>query len=806
MTDEKKAIRKNLSREAIYEITHCRAVYIMAFIVPLIIMLAIYIMRGIYPFGDSVYLRSDMYHQYAPFFSNLWDKIRNGGSLQYSWDIGMGSNFLALYGYYLSSPINWFIALFPKKNLLEIMDYIIMIKIALSSFTFTYYLCKHRGKISITAAIFGLFYGLSGFTTAYSWNIMWLDSVVLLPLIVLGLERLVKEHKGLLYTITLGLAILSNYYIAIMICLSMVIYFFVLIISENLGNKKNYMKSIFCFIGYSLLAGGVASVLLLPEMAALQYTASSDFSFPKVMTRYFSFFAMFKRHLINVDVHLGLEHHPNIYCGVAAFVLVPLFVMSKKISKKEKITKMIALFIFLTAFNMNIPNFIWHGFHFPNSLPCRQSFIYVFLILEICYEAAVNIRDYSEKQLAGSMWGVLLFLMYIGNSLGDKDIDFRSIYLSGIFIVIYVLFFFFIKKWKQYTSYFLVAIFAVAIVEVTMNTEKTGYGTTVRSAYLKDYDGVNTVINDVEKNDTSFYRIHKYKGYRSKNDATWNNFHSTSTFSSTAYAGLTSFYGSLGLEHSTNAYALNGATPLIYSIFNVKYLLTNEHMPDNDIFTYYSGNDGEFLYKNEYKKHLAATLFADILQKGQVQEQTASEKQGEETEVKQETQVSTDKNEEEHREYHEEENKQASSEEKTDIREEKDATVQRDNNATVEKKEETKGKQKEETKDSPIMKQWKELKAKHPDALLLFRVGDFYEMYEQDAKRGAEVLGITLTKRNTQAGPYMAGFPHHALDTYLPKLIRAGERVAICDQLEAPKQKQEEQNTEEQQRSGGMKR
>lgn len=196
----------------------------MAFIVPLIIMLAIYIMRGIYPFGDSVYLRSDMYHQYAPFFSNLWDKIRNGGSLQYSWDIGMGSNFLALYGYYLSSPINWFIALSLKESF---RDYGLYNndKIALSSFTFTYYLCKHRGKISITAAIFGLFYALSGFTTAYSWNIMWLDSVVLLPLIVLGLERLVKEHKGLLYTITLGLAILSNYYIAIMICLSMVIYF-----------------------------------------------------------------------------------------------------------------------------------------------------------------------------------------------------------------------------------------------------------------------------------------------------------------------------------------------------------------------------------------------------------------------------------------------------------------------------------------------------------------------------------------------------------------------------------------------------
>ena len=90
-------------------------------------------------------------------------------------------------------------------------------------------------------------------------------------------------------------------------------------------------------------------------------------------------------------------------------------------------------------------------------------------------------------------------------------------------------------------------------------------------------------------------------------------------------------------------------------------------------------------------------------------------------------------------------------------------------------------------KYSSIMKQWKELKGKHPDALLLFRIGDFYEMYKQDAKRGSEVLGITLTKMNESKDFHLAGFPHHALDTYLPKLIRAGERVAICDQLESKK-------------------
>lgn len=90
---------------------------------------------------------------------------------------------------------------------------------------------------------------------------------------------------------------------------------------------------------------------------------------------------------------------------------------------------------------------------------------------------------------------------------------------------------------------------------------------------------------------------------------------------------------------------------------------------------------------------------------------------------------------------------------------------------------------------TPMMKQYFDLKAKHPDAVMLFRCGDFYETYSEDAVTASEILGITLTKRANGQGKTveMAGFPHHALDTYLPKLIRAGRRVAICDQLEDPK-------------------
>ena len=186
--------------------------YFIAFFLPIVIMVVMFIGREIYPFGENCYLRSDMYHQYCPFFSELWYKIRNGGSLMYSWEIGLGSNFLALYGYYLSSPLNWFIGFFPHKYMIEMMNIIIIIKLSLSAVTFTYYIDKRFNRQNITIAMFGVFYALCGFTAAFSWNLMWFDCFLLLPLVILGLERLVYEDKGILYTITLGLTILSNYY------------------------------------------------------------------------------------------------------------------------------------------------------------------------------------------------------------------------------------------------------------------------------------------------------------------------------------------------------------------------------------------------------------------------------------------------------------------------------------------------------------------------------------------------------------------------------------------------------------------
>ncbi len=588
------------SKKYNYTAIRGKIVYILAFIIPMVILIAIYFARGIFPFGDSTYLRSDMYHQYLPFYSELWNKIHDHTGFTYSWNIGLGINFTALYAYYLSSPVNWLIFLFPHKYLIEVMNVIIILKISAASVTFTYYICKRFNTEKIYVSVFGMFYALSGYLAAYSWNIMWLDCVLLLPLIFLGLERLVREKKCFLYCLTLALAILSNYYISIMICITMVIYFVFLIIRYSKGNLKWYLITFKNFAAFSLLAGGLAAVLLIPVMYALGYTVSSNITFPKAFTEYFPILQMLARHLMNVETHLALEHHPNIYCGVAVFLLIPLYIMNKKINTREKVGKIIILLIFLVAFNMNVFNFIWHGFHYPNSLPCRQSFIYIFILLTMCYDAIKDIKFYSRSELTASLWTAIGFLLLCDQFFTEDVIDFKIIYISGFFIALYMLLMYFYRSRRIPYMLFLFLFFTSTILECALNYEETALGTTNRTYYLEDNEDITLLLETAKNLSDTFYRVEKYSGVRTKNDAAWHDYQSVSTFSSTANGGLSRLYGYLGMENSTNAYSYNGATFLSSALLGVKYVLSDTQMIENDLLSYVASSGERYLYQNNY--------------------------------------------------------------------------------------------------------------------------------------------------------------------------------------------------------------
>ena len=578
--------------------------YIAAFFVPVVIMIIIFAQRGIFPFGEESFLRTDMYHQYAPFFSEFRHKLAEGGSLLYSWDIGLGVNFAALYAYYLASPLNWLLILCPGKYVIEFMTAAIVLKIGLAGLSFTCYLRKRSGVPDFGACFFGIFYALSGYMAAYSWNIMWLDCIVLFPLILLGLEQLVREKKGLLYCISLALSILSNYYISIMICIFMVIYFAVLMVLDWENFKDGWGKCIGLFAGCSLLAGGLAAAVLLPEIFALQSTASGEMSFPQTVESYFSIVDMLARHIGNVQVEIGLEHWPNIYCGTAVLMLFLLYLVCRNISLREKAVYCSLLLFFLASFSVNVLNFIWHGFHYPNSLPARQSFIYIALMLTVCFQAYRNLDRFSDRSILAAFLGAVSFVLLSQKFReGDEAYHFAVFYGAVFFLAVYAGLMVLYRRRgqgergrKRAALAALLTLFTVC-VEAAVNTTCTSVTTTSRTAYTADNGAVETLAASL-KGSTDFYRIEK-TDQRTKNDGAWMHFPSVSLFSSMAHADVTEFMKSLGCEGSTNAYSITGSTPFVDCLLSVKYAFYPREQ-SMDRLEYVQDYQGTYLYANRY--------------------------------------------------------------------------------------------------------------------------------------------------------------------------------------------------------------
>lgn len=555
-----------------------------AWAIPSGIMLFLFIINGIFPFGDRSFLYSDMYHQYMPFFTEFMNKVKAGESLYYSWNVGIGSNFLALYVYYLASPLHWLAFLFPKAWLMEFMSYLVVIKVGLCGLTFCFYLRKHFQTESVTTILFSIFYALSGYMAAYNWNIMWLDCVILFPLIIWGLERLVKAGKPFLYCFLLALSIFTNYYISIMICIFLVFYFLGLLFM----NEK-YLKPIWQFGVYSLLAGALASILLIPEVCAILATDFGAMDFPKDIRSYFSVLDELARHQICVNPERQLEHWPNIYCGVAVFILVPLFAICNKISIKRRFVMLGLALMLLFSFSTNILDFIWHGLNYPDSLPARQSFIYIFLVLVMSFEAFRHVREMDLQKLIYCFMGAIAFLLFCEKFAVDTDIAMGLEMLTIAFLALYaiVIFYYCCRTAKEWQRVIGLVAFILVAVEAGVNTYNTSIGTVSRDAYLNQIKDYQVLYEYAKENSEGFFRIEKFNR-KTKNDGTLAGYPTASVFSSTLNSSVADFYESVGMRHSKVYYSFDGATALISSLLSVNYMYSDtENNAQNEASEYY---------------------------------------------------------------------------------------------------------------------------------------------------------------------------------------------------------------------------
>lgn len=585
-----------------------RGISVLAFFVPALVMLVLFIIRGIYPFGDRSFLFSDMYHQYMPFLSEFVHKIKAGEGLSYSYHVGIGSNFLALYVYYLASPFNWLVFLLPESLIMEFMSYLVILRIGLMGLTFSIYLRKVFGREDPAVVLFSTAYALSGYLAAYNWNVMWLDCLILLPLILLGAERLVREGRWVLYTVTLGLCILTNYYISIMICIFLVLYFGMLLITEyyTMTEGQSRKVRIVCgrigkFAGASLLAGGLAAALLIPEVCAILRTDFGNSDFPGKLESYFSVFDMLARHCMCVTTERGLEHWPNIYCGVAVFLLVPMYALNEKISVRKRFCNLALAGFLLLSFETNVLDFLWHGLNYPDSLPARQSFLYIFLILVMCYDAFRNVEGTTPRQILYGYLAAVVFLLACEKFVESEDFDTGIEVLTLVFVTMYavILYLYRTRKDELTRQVLGILVLACVVAELSINTFNTSLGTTGRSAYLGDQEDYKALYVLAQEQENTFFRIEKFTR-KTKNDGTLTGYPTASVFSSTMNSSVMDLYKKLGMRHSKVYYGYDGATAFVAALLNIDYMFGESDKYANGLYETVANSGGIYLYRCKY--------------------------------------------------------------------------------------------------------------------------------------------------------------------------------------------------------------
>ena len=582
----------------------------------------------IYPFEKHSLIIVDGVHQYIPFFSEYYEKIRNGESLLYSFHVGMGNNFLSLFTYYLAGPLNLLVLLFPKEKLYFSMGLLVYLKILLAGLFFAYYLIhrpedkkkeeKHQTmdliqsrKKEFYIAGFSLAYALSSYCMGYYWNIMWLDAVYILPLVILGMERLMKEKKIALYVITLAYCLYCNYYMGFMVCLFLVFFFF----TFKPSSIKEFILNGLRFAVSSLLGGGISAVLLLPAYWGIMMTSSGETITSKIPE--WKWYGSIKETLVSqLAFHMPITTDPfdgkaNLYCSVIVLFLVPMFLLKRKTSWYRKITITALILFFYASYENELLNYIWHGFHNQYGIPNRMVFLCNFLLLMVGYEV---VKERKKVPWYGYGFGLLFSTGLILYLWKENPTAKSTIFIISLAMVLVYLILFSVAKLKKMKN----MVFSI-LLTILLSLEVAGFGVAgiLNCGYSnaekyekkEGLEAAKSYIKQGLKDD--FYRaelnVSKYL-----DEGTYHNLNCISLFGSTADADTIRTLGKLGFYTATNEHLYRGATQFTDSILGVRYTLKRGEDSHRNTFSMVENFESVEVYENQYPLALGFKVSPDI--------------------------------------------------------------------------------------------------------------------------------------------------------------------------------------------------
>ena len=597
----------------------------------------IYVIFSVFPFGSITVMRMDLYHQYGPLFAELYDRIVEHKSLLYSWNTGGGSSFLGNYLNYLSSPLSFLIFLFDKEDISYAITFIVALKCILSATSFSYYLKKSFNKDNYFLSAFGILYAFSAYFLAYYWNVMWLDAMIMLPLIALGIEKIFKTGDIKLYTVSLVILFFANYYMGYMCCIFAVLYFFVCFINtysndgklnKNAVYEKKYstkalMNNVFInrgvkFAFASIIAALICAITLVPVFMILKNSSATSGTFPQTFKSYFDLLDLITSHFALLETTIrssGDNVLPNIYTGILTFILLPLFLVNNKIKLKEKATYVVLIIFFVFCFNNNCAEYIWHAFHFPNDLPYRYSYMYSFIIAVMGYKTILNFKGIKVKDIAYTGLAIISFVIICQKFLTNKMTN-STIYATIIFVTLWCGFLFLLKNknaQKKTVSFVLVTFILCetiisSIVGLPLNQDNKNY--------KENYKTYTDTINYIDNKDSGFYRT-ELCYLNTRMDPAYYGYNGISVFSSMAYESYSQLQSSLGMQsNKVNSYTYNTQTPVYNMMFNIKYLIQTDVSlaPSSNLYKkiYTTSDKKSNVYESKYNLPIAYCVNSKI--------------------------------------------------------------------------------------------------------------------------------------------------------------------------------------------------
>mgnify|MGYP002579020169 CR=1 FL=1 len=579
---------------------------LLSFFLPVLLLEGIAIAEKIQPFGSESFLIVDALHQYLPFFADYQEKLKSMDSMFYSFHAGLGYNFLGLWAYYLASPLNLVIALVSKSMLTMILSHLYVLKIALCCFTAAFYFRKRRGKDEISIVAFGMAYGLCSYMVGYSWNIMWMEVMMMLPLILYGIDKLIKEHDGRLYCFALFISLWCNFYMSYMTCLFLILWY--LLYSHK--NVKEFFTNGFRFAGYSLLSGAMAAVVLLPAYLGIMQTSSAKLQFPKELW-YGTFGNLFSRHFLGTTpLTMAVDDSKiNLYCGILTLLMAGFYLAVREIRLIDKIRRLLLLVFLFFSFNMPVLGYVWHGFHDQYGIPNRFAFLYIFALLAMAYEGYCVLVRGKRKVSLWIYFAVILCGILIGITMKTSTVklEMKTVYATVAAIAVYMICFALYQKKIFRKKIFTTLICFLFIVE-TAAMAVMGFqenGTVDTDSYFQDTKAITEVKKEYQKNVET--RMELISG-RMLDESIWHTLNGMTLFGSTAQGNVVDMMDQLGFYTGVNEYLYEGATPFTNNLMSMKYQIYRPYDTKYTEFSLKESVGNVTVYKNPYRTALAYTM------------------------------------------------------------------------------------------------------------------------------------------------------------------------------------------------------